>query len=43
MTQSITLRAALAFLIFVLGSLQAWDSNVPEAGFFSSSFQLPQD
>jgi hypothetical protein len=32
MTRSTVLRAALAFLIFVLGSLQAWDSNVPEAG-----------
>jgi hypothetical protein len=32
MTRSTSLRAALAFLIFVLGSLQAWDSNVPEAG-----------
>ena len=32
MTISIALRAALASLIFVLGSLQAWDSNVPEAG-----------
>lgn len=25
-------RAILAITIFVLGSLQAWDSNVPEAG-----------
>ena len=32
MTHSLTLRAALAFLIFVLGSLQAWDSNVSQAG-----------
>jgi hypothetical protein len=32
MTQNTALRAGLAFLIFVLGSLQAWDSNVPEAG-----------
>ena len=32
MTQNNALRAGLAFLIFVLGSLQAWDSDVPEAG-----------
>jgi hypothetical protein len=32
MTRNTALRAGLAFLIFVLGSLQAWDSNVPEAG-----------
>ena len=32
MAQNTAMRAALAFLIFVLGSLQAWDSNVPEAG-----------
>jgi hypothetical protein len=32
MTRSTALRAGLAFLIFVLGSLQALDSNVPEAG-----------
>lgn len=32
MTNSIALRAGLAILIFVLGSLQAWDSNVPAAG-----------
>lgn len=32
MTRNTALRAALAFLIFVLGSLQAWDSNVHEAG-----------
>jgi hypothetical protein len=32
MTRSIAMRAILAFLIFVLGSLQAWDSNVAEAG-----------
>jgi len=25
-------RAALAVTIFVMGSLQAWDSDVPEAG-----------
>lgn len=32
MTRSTALRAALAFLIFVLGNLQAWDSKVHEAG-----------
>jgi len=32
MTRSTALRAALAILIFVLGSLQAWDSGVPQAG-----------
>jgi hypothetical protein len=32
MTRNSTLRAALAFLMFVLGSLQAWDSDVHEAG-----------
>ena len=32
MIRSNALRAALAFLIFVLGSLQAWDSGVHEAG-----------
>jgi hypothetical protein len=32
MTQNTALRAGLAFLIFILGSLQAWDSNVHEAG-----------
>ncbi len=32
MTRITALRAALAFLIFVLGNLQAWDSNVYEAG-----------
>lgn len=32
MKTSTALRAALAFLIFVLGNLQAWDSNVHEAG-----------
>jgi hypothetical protein len=32
MTQNTALRAAFAFLIFVLGSLQAWDSDVHEAG-----------
>ena len=32
MTQNTALRAGLAYLIFVLGSLQAWDSNVPDAG-----------
>lgn len=32
MTANPTLRAVFAFLIFVLGNLQAWDSNVYEAG-----------
>ena len=32
MTRSTALQAVLAFLIFVLGNLQAWDSNVHEAG-----------
>jgi hypothetical protein len=32
MTKGTTLKAMLAVLIFVLGSLQAWDSDVPEAG-----------
>ena len=32
MTQNTALRAGLAYLIFVLGSLQAWDSNAPDAG-----------
>ncbi|RPJ24485.1 MAG: hypothetical protein EHM33_17725 [Chloroflexi bacterium] len=32
MTRNTALRALLAILIFVLGSLQAWDSDVPEAG-----------
>lgn len=32
MTRNTALRAVLAFLIFVLGNLQAWDSNVHEAG-----------
>jgi hypothetical protein len=32
MTRSVALRAALAILAFVLGSLQAWDSGVPQAG-----------
>jgi hypothetical protein len=32
MSTSSSLRAALAFLIFVLGILQAWDSDVFEAG-----------
>ena len=31
MARNTTLRAAIAFLIFVLGNLQAWDSNVHEA------------
>lgn len=32
LTRNTALRAALSFLIFVLGNLQAWDSNVHEAG-----------
>lgn len=32
MTKSTTLRAVMTMLIFVLGSLQAWDSDVPTAG-----------
>ena len=32
MSTSTTLRTALAFLIFVLGVLQAWDSDAFEAG-----------
>jgi hypothetical protein len=32
MSRNTTLRAALAFLMLVLGILQAWDSNVFEAG-----------
>ncbi len=32
MTRSTALQAALAFLIFVMGNLQAWDSNDPQAG-----------
>jgi hypothetical protein len=32
MTRSTALRATLAVLAFVLGSLQAWDSDVPQAG-----------
>ena len=32
MSRSTALRAILAILIFVLGSLQAWDSNVADAG-----------
>ena len=31
MARNTTLRAVIAFLIFVLGNLQAWDSNVHEA------------
>jgi hypothetical protein len=34
MTRSTTLRATLAVLAFVLGSLQAWDSDVHAAGLF---------
>ena len=32
MTRSTALQAALAFLIFVMGNLQAWDSRDPQAG-----------
>lgn len=32
MNKSIALRAGLALLIFVMGNLQAWDSDVPAAG-----------
>jgi hypothetical protein len=32
MSKNTTVRAALSFLIFVLGNLQAWDSDVPQAG-----------
>jgi len=32
MTKSRILPAALALVIFVIGSLQAWDSDVPAAG-----------
>jgi len=32
MTKNTTLRAGLAIIIFVLGNLQAWDSDVPAAG-----------
>jgi hypothetical protein len=32
MTKRNALQAGLAVLSFVLGDLQAWDSNVPEAG-----------
>jgi|SRR5215211_7396259 hypothetical protein len=32
MTKSTSLRAGLAFLIFLLENLQAWDSHVQEAG-----------
>ena len=32
MSRNTALRVLLAFLIFVLGNLQAWDSNVHEAG-----------
>lgn len=32
MNRSTSLRAAISVLIFVLGNLQAWDSDVPEAG-----------
>ena len=32
MNRSTILRASFAILIFVMGSLQAWDSDVPAAG-----------
>jgi hypothetical protein len=32
MTQNTALRAGLAYLIIVLGNLQAWDSNVHQSG-----------
>lgn len=32
MDKTTATRAGLALIIFVLGSLQAWDSNVPAAG-----------
>lgn len=32
MTKPVTMRAILAVISFVLGSLQAWDSDVPDAG-----------
>jgi len=32
MTKSLVLRAILAIIIFVMGNLQAWDSEVPAAG-----------
>ena len=32
MKRSLSLQAAFAILIFVLGNLQAWDSDVHEAG-----------
>ncbi|MDQ3006267.1 MAG: hypothetical protein M3R47_12915 [Chloroflexota bacterium] len=32
MDRTTATRAGLAIIIFVMGSLQAWDSGVPEAG-----------
>jgi hypothetical protein len=32
MTKPVTMRAILAVIMFVFGSLQAWDSDVPVAG-----------
>jgi hypothetical protein len=32
MNKSTFLRATFAILIFVIGNLQAWDSDVPKAG-----------
>ena len=34
MDRTTATRASLALIIFVMGSLQAWDSDVPAAGFF---------
>ena len=32
MNRSTVLRASFAIIIFVIGNLQAWDSDVPKAG-----------
>ena len=32
MTRNTILRAGFAIVIFVIGNLQAWDSDVPKAG-----------
>jgi hypothetical protein len=32
MTKNTAVHAGLAILVFLMGNLQAWDSNVPEAG-----------
>ena len=34
MDRTTATRAGLALIIFVMGSLQAWDSDVPAAGLF---------